>query len=53
MTRALHIGLLGAIPEEIGSDLSHLRQLSSEITAPITPQTFSGFTVKEKMPSRA
>ena len=29
MTRPLHIGLLGAMPEEIGSDLSHLRQLSS------------------------
>ena len=29
MTRPLHIGLLGAMPEEIGSDLSHLNQLSS------------------------
>ena len=29
MTRPLHIGLLGAMPEEIGSDLSHLRQRSS------------------------
>ena len=30
MTRALHIGVLGAMPEEIGSDLSHLQQLRSE-----------------------
>ena len=29
MKRPLHIGLLGAMPEEIGSDLSHLRQRSS------------------------
>ena len=29
MTPPLHIGLLGAMPEEIGSDLSHLRQLNS------------------------
>ena len=29
MTRRLHIGLLGAMPEEIGSDLSHLHELSS------------------------
>ena len=29
MTRPLHIGLLGAMPEEIGSDLSHLKQHSS------------------------
>ena len=28
MTQPLHIGLLGAIPEEIGSDLSHLTDLS-------------------------
>ena len=28
MTQPLHIGLLGAMPEEIGSDLSHLRDLS-------------------------
>ena len=27
MTRPLHIGLLGAMPEEIGSDLSHLHDL--------------------------
>ena len=30
MARALHIGVLGAMPEEIGSDLSHLQQLRSE-----------------------
>ena len=30
MARALHIGVLGAMPEEIGSDLSHLQQLESE-----------------------
>ena len=30
MERALHIGVLGAMPEEIGSDLSHLQQLRSE-----------------------
>ena len=30
MVRALHIGVLGAMPEEIGSDLSHLQQLESE-----------------------
>ena len=30
MTRPLHIGLLGAMPEEIGSDLSHLKQPSSK-----------------------
>ena len=30
MVRALHIGVLGAMPEEIGSDLSHLQQLQSE-----------------------
>ena len=29
MTRPLHFGLLGAMPEEIGSDLSHLKDLSS------------------------
>ncbi|MEC7248791.1 MAG: 5'-methylthioadenosine/adenosylhomocysteine nucleosidase [Cyanobacteriota bacterium] len=28
MTRPLHFGLLGAMPEEIGSDLSHLKDLS-------------------------
>ena len=28
MTQPLHIGLLGAMPEEIGSDLSHLTDLS-------------------------
>ncbi len=28
MTQPLHIGLLGAMAEEIGSDLSHLRDLS-------------------------
>ena len=28
MTQPLHIGLLGAMPEEIGSDLSHLKDLS-------------------------
>ena len=28
MTRPLHLGLLGAMPEEIGSDLSHLKDLS-------------------------
>ena len=28
MTRPLHIGLLGAMPEEIGCDLTHLQQLS-------------------------
>ena len=28
MTQPLHIGLLGAMPEEIGSDLSHPRDLS-------------------------
>ena len=30
MARALHVGVLGAMPEEIGSDLSHLQQLRSE-----------------------
>ena len=30
MARALHFGVLGAMPEEIGSDLSHLQQLRSE-----------------------
>ena len=30
MARALHIGVLGAMPEEIGSDLSHLQQLWNE-----------------------
>ena len=30
MARALHIGVLGAMPEEIGSDLSHLQQLRKE-----------------------
>ena len=30
MARALHIGVLGAMPEEIGSDLSHLQQLESK-----------------------
>lgn len=30
MTRPLHIGLLGAMPEEIGSDLSHLQDLSRQ-----------------------
>ena len=30
MARGLHIGVLGAMPEEIGSDLSHLQQLRSE-----------------------
>ena len=29
MTRPLHIGLLGAMPEEIGCDLSHLHEHSS------------------------
>ena len=28
MTQPLHFGLLGAMPEEIGSDLSHLKDLS-------------------------
>ena len=28
MTQPLHLGLLGAMPEEIGSDLSHLKELS-------------------------
>ena len=28
MTQLLHLGLLGAMPEEIGSDLSHLNDLS-------------------------
>ena len=28
MTQPLHIGLLGAMPEEIGSDLSHLKDLT-------------------------
>ena len=28
MTQPLHIGLLGAMPEEVGSDLSHLKDLS-------------------------
>ena len=28
MTQPLHLGLLGAMPEEIGSDLSHLNDLS-------------------------
>ena len=28
MTQPLHMGLLGAMPEEIGSDLSHLKDLS-------------------------
>ena len=30
MARALHIGVLGAMPEEIGSDLGHLQQLQRE-----------------------
>lgn len=30
MTRPLHLGLLGAMPEEIGSDLAHLRNLDRE-----------------------
>ena len=30
MARALHIGVLSAMPEEIGSDLSHIQQLRSE-----------------------
>ena len=28
MTQALHLALLGAMPEEIGSDLSHLKDLT-------------------------
>ena len=36
MTRPLHIGLLGAMPEEIGSDLSHLNQLSSSVHGDLT-----------------
>ena len=28
MTQPLHLGLLGAMPEEIGSDLCHLKDLS-------------------------
>ena len=28
MTKPLHLGLLGAMPEEIGSDLSHLKDLT-------------------------
>ena len=31
MTQPLHLGLLGAMPEEIGSDLSYLTNLSSSI----------------------
>jgi len=38
MTRPLHIGLLGAMPEEIGCDLSHLHEHSSSGTA-ISPCT--------------
>ena len=34
--RPLHIGLLGAMQEEIGSDLSHLRQLSSSTHGDLT-----------------
>ena len=30
MERPLHLGLLGAMPEEIGSDLAHLHNLSRE-----------------------
>ena len=30
MARGLHIGVLSAMPEEIGSDLSHVQQLRSE-----------------------
>lgn len=30
MAHVLHLGVLGAMPEEIGSDLSHLQQLRSE-----------------------
>ena len=30
MTRPLHLGLLGAMPEEIGSDLAHLEEPSQE-----------------------
>ena len=30
MTRPLHLGLLGAMPEEIGSDLAHLQNPSQE-----------------------
>ena len=36
MTRPLHIGLLGAMPEEIGSDLSHLKQPSSSTHGDLT-----------------
>ena len=28
MTQPLHLALLGAMPEEIGSDLSHLKDLT-------------------------
>ncbi len=36
MTQLLHLGLLGAMPEEIGSDLSHLKNLSSSIHGDLT-----------------
>ena len=36
MTRPLHIGLLGAMPEEIGCDLSHLHQSSSSRHSDLT-----------------
>ena len=36
MSRQLHIGLLGAMPEEIGSDLSHLQDLSCSTHGDLT-----------------
>ena len=39
MTRPLHIGLLGAMPEEIGCDLSHLHQHSSSRHGDLTLHT--------------
>ena len=36
MSRPLHVGLLGAMPEEIGSDLSHLQDLSCSTHGDLT-----------------
>ena len=43
MTQPLHLGLLGAMPEEIGSDLSHLKDLSCSDHGDLTnPQGIVG-----------
>ena len=36
MSRPLHVGLLGAMPEEIGSDLGHLQDLSCSTHGDLT-----------------